>query len=81
MTEFPNKILLSQERETGQILDQWVINDYTDNITKEYVCLDKVCEWLSQHLYDECNLFRDNEGTWIDIDSMIADLRKELNNE
>ena len=44
MKEFPNKILLSQDIDTKEILDSWVLHDYTDNITKEYVQLDKVIE-------------------------------------
>jgi hypothetical protein len=37
--------------------------------------IDKICEWLEKHLYDEAYIFRDNEGTWIDIESVIEDLR------
>ena len=48
MTQFPNKILLSQNRETRIINDYWVLQDFTDDITKEYVRLDKVCDWIKQ---------------------------------
>lgn len=48
MTQFPNKILLSQDRETRMINDYWVLQDFTDDITKEYVRLDKVCDWIKQ---------------------------------
>lgn len=48
MTQFPNKILLSQDRETRVINDYWVLQDFTDDITKEYVRLDKVCDWIKQ---------------------------------
>ena len=37
--------------------------------------IDRICEWLEKHLYDEAYLFRDNEGTWIDTESVIEDLR------
>ena len=37
--------------------------------------IDRICEWLEKHLYDEAYIFRDNEGTWIDIESVIEDLR------
>ena len=37
--------------------------------------IDRICEWLEKHLYDESYIFRDNEGTWIDIESVIEDLR------
>lgn len=41
MTQFPNKILLSQDRETGVINNYWMLQDFTDDITKtkEYVIL------------------------------------------
>ena len=48
MTRFPNKILLSQDKETGEINAYWLLQDFTDNITKEYVRLDKVCDWIKQ---------------------------------
>ena len=37
--------------------------------------IDRICEWLEKHFYDEAYLFRDNEGTWVDIESVIEDLR------
>lgn len=37
--------------------------------------IDRICGWLDKHLYDEAYIFRDNEGTWIDIESVIEDLR------
>lgn len=48
MTQFPNKILLTQNRETGVINNYWVLQDFTDDITKEYVRLDKVYDWIKQ---------------------------------
>lgn len=48
MAQFLNKILLSQDRETGVINDYWLLQDFTDNITEEYVRLDKVCDWIKQ---------------------------------
>lgn len=42
------------------------------------VSLNEVCEWLSKHFYDECYQFRDNDGTWIDADELIEDLKKEM---
>lgn len=41
--------------------------------------IDKVCEWIKQHLYDEAYLFRDNEGTWVDTDLVVNDLKKAMN--
>ena len=40
--------------------------------------IDKVCEWIKQHLYDEAYLFRDNEGTWVDTDLVVDDLKKAM---
>lgn len=41
--------------------------------------IDKACEWIKQHLYDEVYLFRDNEGTWVDTDLVVDDLKKAMN--
>lgn len=38
----------------------------------------KVCKWLSQHLYDNVYLFRDDEGTWVDTDLVVDDLKKAM---
>lgn len=40
--------------------------------------IDKACEWLSEHFYDEEYQFRDDDGTWIDADLMITDFRKAM---
>lgn len=40
--------------------------------------INKACEWIKQHLYDEAYLFRDNEGTWVDTDLVIDDLKKAM---
>ena len=73
MKEFPNKILLSQNRESKEILDYWVLHDYTDNITKEYVQLDKVIEWIKEHLkFEENGWHTDNE----DFENVKAELIK-----
>lgn len=36
----PEKIILSADRDTQIINDEWVINDYTDNIKIEYTRTD-----------------------------------------
>ena len=38
--------------------------------------IDNVCAWLSEHFYDGIYQFHDDEGTWIDADEMIEDLRQ-----
>ena len=48
MTQFPNKILLFQDRETGVINNYWALKNFTDDITKEYVRLDNVYDWIKQ---------------------------------
>lgn len=52
--EAPEKIILSADRDTQIIYDDWVINDYTDNIKIEYtrtdVFIEKAEEWLKLFL-------------------------------
>lgn len=43
-SEAPEKIILSADRDTQIINDEWVINDYTDNIKIEYVRKDSFIE-------------------------------------
>ena len=53
-SEAPEKIILSADRDTQIINDEWVINDYTDNIKIEYTRTDafieKACEWLKDNI-------------------------------
>ena len=48
--EAPEKIILSADRETGILYDEWAIRDLTDNIKIEYIrkdaIIEKTCEWL-----------------------------------
>ena len=53
--------------------------------TWEYACewadktmIDKACEWLVNNLYNEQYLFRDDEGTWVDVNDLIEDLKKTM---
>lgn len=48
---FPIKITISQNKETGAVNDHWVLQDLTDNIKKEYIRVDKVLDLL-KHLKD-----------------------------
>lgn len=60
VNEAPEKIILSADRETGTLHDEWVIEDLTDNVKTEYVRTDafieKACEFWKDHLagYDIC---------------------------
>ena len=51
-SEAPEKIILSADRDTQIINDEWVINDYTDNIKIEYIRVDAFIEkaegWLRE---------------------------------
>ena len=40
----PEKIILSADSETGLINDEWVLNDYTDNVKIEYTRTDSIIE-------------------------------------
>ena len=48
--EAPEKIVLSADRETGILYDEWTIRDLTDNIKIEYIrkdtIIEKTCEWI-----------------------------------
>ena len=50
--EAPEKIILSADIDTRIIHDEWVINDYTDNIKIEYTRTDafieKAVQWLEE---------------------------------
>lgn len=35
--------------------------------------IEKACEWLSKHFYDDVYEIRDDEGTFIDADLLIED--------
>jgi hypothetical protein len=55
-SEAPEKIILSADRDTQIINDEWVINDYTDNIKIEYIRVDafveKARKWFEEHADD-----------------------------
>ena len=40
--------------------------------------IDKVCKWFSSHFYDAKYQYRDDEGGWTDIDAIIEDFRKAM---
>jgi hypothetical protein len=47
-------------------------------VESKQAILDKVCKWIKEHLYDEDYLFRDDEGTWVDSDLLLEDLKKNI---
>ena len=46
-------------------------------VTRKQI-IDKIGDWIEKHLYDEAYLFRDNEGTWVDTDLVVEDLKKAM---
>lgn len=52
--EAPEKIILSADRETGILYDEWVVKDLTDNIKIEYTRTDafieKAWNWIEDNL-------------------------------
>lgn len=57
---------------------------YTEYIRKDIVkqgkkkMLEKVFEWIDEHIYDRKYEIRDNEGIWVDTDELLADLKKTM---
>ena len=51
--EAPEKIILSADRETGTLYDEWIIRDLTDNIKIEYTRTDafieKAIKYIANH--------------------------------
>lgn len=66
-------------------LEEFWVNHKTFNDDVEYTRTDafieKACEWLSKHFYDGCYQFYDNDGMWIDADSMIEDFKNYMKGE
>ena len=54
VNEVPKKIILSVDRETGKLYNEWVIKDLTDNIKIEYIRTDAFIEktekWIDNFL-------------------------------
>lgn len=73
MKNFPNKIVLSQDKESGEIYEYWLLKDYTDSIQKTYVPLDRVCELLESINLD---YYQIREGVF--SKDLVKDFRKLL---
>ena len=60
MNKFPDKILLTQDTETGNLHDEWVLRNLTQCKDMEYirkdVFIDKACEWLEEVFSEYENL-------------------------
>jgi len=76
--EAPEKIILSADKETGKLYDEWVIRDLTDNIKIEYVRTDafikKAVEWLE-------NLFAPDGSIVPENIKLIEDFKNYLKGE
>lgn len=55
--------------------------DYTLQLVDKKQMMDKIVKWIKEHLYDKEYLFRDNEGTWVDSDLLLEDLKKYIKEE
>ncbi len=59
----PEKIVLSADKETGELYDEWVIKDLTDNIKIEYVRKDVFIEKVVKYLKDNVTYIHPRKGT------------------
>lgn len=85
--EAPKKIYLQENTTTdcyGEFWPEWFEARAKDSDI-EYVCKDafieKACEWLSKHFYDDVYEIRDDEGTSIDADLLIEDFENYMKEE
>ena len=91
LEEFENNRLKACDNQTPQ--EAWRETEFVVPFVKEHhrtptfsdaievtrkQIIDKICDWIEKHLYDEAYTFRDDEGTWIDIKSVISDLKKAM---
>jgi len=63
--EAPEKIILSADRETGILYDEWVIRDLTDNIKIEYTRTDAFIEKACDAYCKVCGHFAHSVPTHI----------------
>ena len=76
--EAPEKIILSADRETGKLYDEWVIKDLTDNIKIEYTRTDVFIEEVEEYIYKQLNEGRIECG---DIEKFIDGFKKYMGGE
>ena len=70
----PEKIILSADRETGILYNEWVINDYTDSIKIEYTRTDAFIEKAENYLRKKCQRFILTEK---DIEDFVKFMKEE----
>jgi len=73
------KEIRQEERETNRENSAYYqIGFFNGAVWSDVTILDKVGKWIEQHLYDDEYVSRDNEGTWVDAESLIAGLKKAM---
>ena len=85
--EAPEKIILSADRETGILYDEWVIRDLTDNIKIEYIkkdaFIEKALDYIENNIYDHYD--GDNEygicGGYVKKEEFIKNFKKYMKGE
>lgn len=72
------KEIRQEERETNRENSAYYqIGFFNGAVWSDVTILDKVCEWIEQHLYDDEYVSRDNEGT-VDAESLVTGLKKAM---
>ena len=78
--EAPKKIILSADRETMELYDEWVVNDYTDNIKIEYVRADAIENlderMIAKYLYEKKGYPIDLNGNIPSFEETMKDVEK-----
>ena len=84
--EAPEKIILSADRDTQIINDDWVINDYTDDIKIKYIREDAFIEklecWMHENFHFHSGEFAEGILAQFDrTEDAIDDFRKYMKGE
>lgn len=82
----PEKIYLYPSDRAGEEYDdEWGDKPWGEGCveyTRTDAFIEKVCDWLSKHFYDDGSYkFYDNDGMWIDADSIIDDFKNYMKGE
>lgn len=80
----PEKIYIHPDIGGREFLRPWLhrpANNESIEYTHTNAFIEKACEWLSKHFYDDVYEIRDDEGTWIDADLLIEDFENYMKGE
>lgn len=73
------KEIIQEERETNRENSVYYYIGFVNGaVWSDVTILNKVCEWIEQHLYDDEYVSRDDEGTWVDAESLVTGLKKAM---